>query len=342
MQIAKKELHSLNALKFVCAIMVVAIHIPCALPPLLFPIYRIAVPIFFIISGYFLLKWEGEIRSETITLTIIKIFTITLIANIAYYLFYAFFPPRQFSYPVIDLILIGDAISGPLWYLNAYLEVLCILWIIIKAKIDIKWIFVFIPIGLALNLFLGSYYWLFWESWLSFGKQQVNDLAVHRNFLTIGLPSVAIGIYIKLHEKKLSLNCLLILIVCLATALYIEYALIKFASPMHRVDGDITLFTVPLAVAVFLFALNYNQEHNWLFAMSRMGKRHSLNIYLYHKMVAYVIGVVLWRVSFVLSLFCILPLTIIAICIIGAVWMKFKESILAKVRQLLPMRLLKL
>ena len=56
------ELYGLQILKFLCALFVVQIHTPSGLRDLLVPVIRIAVPVFFMISGYFLPDSTGVIR----------------------------------------------------------------------------------------------------------------------------------------------------------------------------------------------------------------------------------------------------------------------------------------
>nr|WP_302830143.1 acyltransferase family protein [uncultured Bacteroides sp.] len=52
----KKEIQSIYVLKAICALLVVGIHVPSMLTNPLSPITRMAVPCFFMISGYFIVS----------------------------------------------------------------------------------------------------------------------------------------------------------------------------------------------------------------------------------------------------------------------------------------------
>lgn len=116
----REEIPGLNALKFLCAIMVVGIHIPFVLQPHLIAIYRIAVPIFFMISGYFLVNTEGVITTQRIKRVFIKVLILAITANVIYYIFKLIIFHR-YTYPLFVTIIEGGTIAASLWYLNAYL-----------------------------------------------------------------------------------------------------------------------------------------------------------------------------------------------------------------------------
>jgi len=59
----KKDIPGLFALKALCALFVVIIHVPFIGKDTLAPIIRIAVPCFFMISGFFL--YSGNAQAET-------------------------------------------------------------------------------------------------------------------------------------------------------------------------------------------------------------------------------------------------------------------------------------
>lgn len=73
----KNENSPIYILKGICAILVVLIHTDFFLKPLWTPIYRTSVPIFYMISGYYLLNKEYSINQETIKRQLKKIIKYT-------------------------------------------------------------------------------------------------------------------------------------------------------------------------------------------------------------------------------------------------------------------------
>ena len=55
------HMDSINALKFICAIMVVGIHVHSVFSEYFLHIFRGAVPSFLFVSGYFLVNSDGTI-----------------------------------------------------------------------------------------------------------------------------------------------------------------------------------------------------------------------------------------------------------------------------------------
>lgn len=273
------KIPAIDALKFICALMVVGIHVNFFISPYVLFIYRIAVPVFFIISGYFIVSNNGLLESSKIYGIVRKILLIALTANILYYIEGCFLF-KKVSYPLIPTIIEGNTICHALWYLNAYIEVLLMLLILIK----LKWtgILPYIAFtGVLFGLFVGAYNWLLdTKIIINYYGWNFNSA---RNAFTIGLPCVTIGIIIREYENvfrhymekhPFSLKiCLTFFFILSAT----EYF---FMDESHKYS-DIFLFTIPLGTVSFLIALLVRPSHKSL-AIAKLGKKYSLPIYLYH------------------------------------------------------------
>jgi len=279
-----KELPGLYILKLLAALMVIQIHIGTPLRFMVLPLCRIAVPAFFMISGYFLPDNHGDITRNRVGRSLSKILKITLLANavyIGYQMLGCVLHPGMFACRFLNikfwlqLFLVGNVASIHLWYLTAFLETYIVLWIMAGTK-RFRLLYLFIPIGIALNLILGKYGFMFFESGF--------PTAVSRNFLTVGLPCVLTGILLRRHEHLVPNRHVVTVAMCvLAIALYTEYYLLLQTNA--RFSGDIVAFTLPLSVTVFLFFLRLNRMSGVFDVLSRWGRNYSTDIYLWHIMV---------------------------------------------------------
>ena len=148
-------------MKFVMAIVVVAIHTrpewsfnSSLVKEIFESIYSIAVPFFFMASGFLLfrkislpLDKEGEKRIKTYIKRIVKLYLIwTLIyLPLSIYGFYLDGMPILKSIAVFfrNILLIGENyMSWPLWYLLALIVAVGIIYILLKIRVPENWIVV--------------------------------------------------------------------------------------------------------------------------------------------------------------------------------------------------------
>lgn len=251
---------NIDILKACCAFLVVCIHVP-------FPgiggeyftsLTRIAVPIFFIITGYFYTntaKKNGEIRQ------IKKIFKLVVEANIIYLIW------KSFYYAVVHnsdyfqdtftlknflkFILLNESpFNGHLWYLSAILYVLIIVRIVNKLNCN-KLLYLLIPVLLLCDLIFGKYSIVIW------GREFPYILV--RNFLFVGIPYFCIGQLIRnSFGKSISkrMSAWMVLLFSL-TSLLEHFILVNTNMNATR---DHYISTTFLAVAVFIFTLKFNSH----------------------------------------------------------------------------------
>lgn len=294
---SSEKLDGLNSLKFLCSLLVAAIHIPFILTPWIGFLYRIAVPIFFMISGYFLVGKDGTISSKHIFRVLKKIIGITIIANLIYFI-YKYLSVGKTYFSLFWAIAVGDNVSAHLWYLNSYIQALIILWMMIKCNMT-KILPLLIPIGLVLNILLGSYNLFIFPSSTNFPLNYENDpLFLHRNFLTIGLPCIVIGMLIRFKQNPIPVKSLLLATILTLSGLIIEIVSYNLSYPNDVKVGDINILTIPFAICLFLFCLNIKSCSKGIGKWtSKMGETHSMNIYLWHLLVASFISILISEIA---------------------------------------------
>lgn len=286
----KNENSPIYILKGICAILVVLIHTDFLSKQLWTPIYRIAVPIFYMISGYYLLSKEYSINQDTIKKQLKKIIKYTITASFVYILFNIGFnifkhihentqfnllnillPHTKNIFETTLRYLLSNPYSEHLWYLTAYIGCLICLLYIVKFKLYNLLLYL-VPIGLLVGLSIGKY--SFWEIHI--------PAYLYRNVFTTALPFVLIGLYIRKYQESIllrskNLNIIILVFVILS---YIEYLLYW---KLHTYKGgDLMLTTIPTAIIFFLYFRQKKPTWGKRNIIKIIGKDYSLNIYLYH------------------------------------------------------------
>lgn len=271
---------SLDVVKFFAAFMVVVIHTgfsgKLGLGAVSFS--RIAVPLFFMITGYY----YPVMTKNGIWRHVKKIIFWTLAATLFYFLWNVIQSftgectgglADKFTFKSIAcwVLLNETPVSGHLWYFYALLYIFVILYITEKWHRQ-TWLYRLLPLLLIFN-----YY------------QSYGSLLYYRNFLFTGLPYVLLGCLFRMHGKKLlsrfpsNRNLLLgffALCACLALELYV-YGLIGVS-----VYRDHYLFTLPMVVCVFAWTLR-NPRFGEGTYMAFVGKSYSAFIYMLHPFIIF-------------------------------------------------------
>lgn len=285
----KKEIFSLNLLKGVCAILVVLIHTHLAGKIALVPFYRCAVPIFYMISGYFLMNENGLWHREKIKGYIRKMVSIWLIIDAVYILFSStlfkgyspFHEINLNAYNVLKVIsseiFFGGQFCGPLWYITAYVWTLIIIYFWKKVISTTAYLSIIIVL-LCFNLILGVY-----DFALPFHPWQPSS---NTNVFTTALPFVMLGGFVKLHLNKLQQFTTTKIYLLLIGLSYVEVAILWL---LGSKDGDIFIMTPLLSMIIFVeFILHPTWGENAYLTL--VGRKFSLNIYLLHYLMIWVVG----------------------------------------------------
>ena len=294
MQVYKsRSINSLYILKFFAACLIVLIHVPTI--KYLLPISRLAVPCFFMISGFFLYDQDHLTITKKIKKAIKKILIISIKIHIVYLIvvgLFNFYYDGNTRIRLYDLdfwaklLLYGESIpfykygNKVFWYLTAYIETLIIIYYF-NYKGWLKYLFFLIPVGLLANLFFGRYSFLFGGPY---------SYLLRCNFFTMGTPFVLLGMMLK---RPSSLNSFMsktdnktILLLTIA-ALFISVIEYYYqANILHlRQIGDLNLFTIPAAIGIMMIALKNQDVHPKAAVLVYLGKYSSTKIYLYHLLI---------------------------------------------------------
>lgn len=265
------QCYSIDVLKVLLAFLVVCIHFKPVVPYqyCIDPLTRCAVPTFFIISGYFLAERQ---MTERYTKSIRRILKIILWSSVFYaiVMLLRWLLTRQFDADLnpLHIILFNvNPFASHLWYLQAYLYVLCMMLLLSNKRNYFR----FLPWLIIGALALGTYRFLFTDNYIS------NCLA--RNFIFEGLPCFGIGLLLARKDREniiKSRKCIHIFLTISILASMFEGGVIH---SFHIIPGDIYLTTLPLSVSLFLTFLTMPSTNT---VLAKMGYRDSLYIYIFH------------------------------------------------------------
>lgn len=275
-----RQLPQLQVLKALCALMVIEIHVPSVLHTYVAWLIRVAVPIFYMITGYFLLNSCGRLEADRVKRTAVKLLRIYVAAQLLYFTLNIAF--RIFDgkwYQLLDScskwmeMLLGGWWADHLWYLAAGAQALAIIWLLTRLR-RLSWL----PCIAATTLIAGIYI-----NFFCFHSTEIN-LLLSRNFLTVSLPCLTLGMLIRRYEAYVqavaaSRWALIGLLTTILT--YAEYTVCIKLIGARSVVIDIWCMTIPMAVVVFITSLRSNYN-TWLSPLEIIGRRHSLNLYIIH------------------------------------------------------------
>ncbi len=279
LQAKSNTIPSLFFIKAICAFLVVIIHTDLPWKEYINPFLRIAVPIFFMISGYFTYTTTRKATEKKIIKYLKKILWITLYANFIYYfvaLSISLVNHTEFTINITSIkfwfrfTFYGDNISGILWYLTAYLWTL--LTYLFFFKIDrLSYILILSPGLIIINIL----------------NQFIFSIDIP-SFILTGIPSVSIGYCIHKYldtiksyfsPSSASTSLFLCSFVAICEALILH---------LYQLNGIVIyIMTFPLATSCIIWCLlhpNFAGGGIW----ETIGRKYSLNIYLFH-IIAYLL-----------------------------------------------------
>lgn len=277
----------IDALKLICALLVIHVH---AAYPGTFGVYtkalsRIAVPVFFMISGFFFHDHESD---AFILRQLKKMLSLFLFANLVYFCWNILFALIQGNSPLaqirgyltpaalVKLFLFQDSpIARHLWYLGASAMAWCI--ILLARKLHCYPVLCrFWPILLIVNLAFGIY------APVLLGIQ-IPPTLVRSGYFT-GLPFIMMGRFLRSKEAFLKAHfstakLLLLTALCACAAIGEKYLLLTFCGDP---EGDTCFTTILLAAALFLLFAIPSRQGAVTDKLAAWGKKLSLPMYLYH------------------------------------------------------------
>ncbi|MBU3050698.1 acyltransferase family protein [Proteus mirabilis] len=232
---------SVDLLKLSMSFLVILIHYPPNLDSYLLiyiinDIVRIAVPVFFMISGFYLFKSVSE---KSIDKSLSKLFTIYLSWMTIYFIYFNFIKDDTPS----AYYIISNVIQGwfHLWYFPASIMAIFIASIIKNKKTTI----IIITISMIL---------LFIFYFLQLEKLSLVNIYAYRNFIFFGLPCVLIGGVLYRYEANINRKTLFyfLIISCpiIITWYYMFYIEKKVILELPLTSLIFSIFVVSLVMKV--------------------------------------------------------------------------------------------
>lgn len=292
-----KRYDGIDILKTICAFLVVCIHATFEgrFGGEVAVIARVAVPTFFMITGFF---YDTIIERKKEKDQLKKIFFLFAVSNILYFVIEgskAFFQGEFSKYihetftlrNFVHFILLNKSMSyGHLWYFGAILYVLLI-FMALKRFVP-KWetvAYIIAPLLLISNFVLGKY------RLLSDGVYE-SDILV-RSFLFTGIPCFTIGMFLKKHEKHTAFiknnNILAIfLIVFFTLSVFFERRLLSRLNAVSY--REMYASSVLLAAVLVVFFSKECWSNFKPKFIAKIGKKYSMLIYIIHPVFIYFVG----------------------------------------------------
>lgn len=212
-------------------------------------IFRVSVPVFFIINGYYFKK---VLDSGGVLKWVKRVVILYSVWSIIYIPFWVF---------TLKLIIVYIIIGYfHLWYIKAML--LCGITLFLLRKLDERKL-----LFLSLNLFVIGVFLQYAGSYHIFKTGLIDDIVsigpLHRNFLFLGLPFFIIGYLINICalESKLSLSQNRLLIVLGIVCIVIE-SLINFNNRVLACDNLFSLILVAPLIFLYSLKLKYQLKVN--------------------------------------------------------------------------------
>lgn len=296
----KVRQQNIDVLKCISAFLIVCIHspVPGEIGKYIIAIARIAVPIFFIITGFF---YEEIIRKGQEVSQIKKMFFLTVKAYTIYLLWVIIYACiiKKNVVDYLKMIFTKDSLknflmfnimplSGHLWYLGAAIYVLIFIFIFRKLKC-LNLLYFITPILLIVDLVFGKYSLFLWD--------RVFPFIWFRNFLFVGIPYFCIGNYIYKKKENIIKNHILMKSLWLLVIIFILLSMAeRYILIPYTVEGlrEHYISTTFLAVICFIFSLSCeNKSCFFTRVFAKIGERYSTWIFILHPITITILEIII-------------------------------------------------
>lgn len=269
---------------------------------------RVAVPVFFMITGYF---YSDTVARHKEKQQIKKIFYLVVEANLLFFIWnitlvvlrrdsiMSYMQSIFSGKNMLKFLLFNESpLAVHLWYLGAIFYVLAIVLLVDKFQCR-KILYDLTPVLLIADLLFGKY------SLLIFHREFPYILV--RNFLCVGIPYFCIGNIIR--EKRCSEKWdkavfLVLIVIFMITSLAERFVLVNAGLNATR---DHYLSTTFLAICLFIYTLKSNW-HNKDLAM--VGRKYSTWLYILHPIFITVFSMIVGKLGIKSIYRCIAPIVV--------------------------------
>ena len=310
MRSEQSRANNVDILKALCAFLIVCIHVPFpgTVGAYFTALTRIAVPIFFMITGYF---YSDTVAQHKEKRQIKKILYLAVEANVLFFIWnialnvlrreniVAYIRSIFTGKNLLEFLALNESpLAGHLWYLGAILYVLLIVLLVDRFNCK-KVLYYLTPVLLIVDLVLGKY------SLLIFHREFPYILV--RNFLCVGIPYFCIGNLIreKRCSEKWNKKVLQVLIVVFAiTSLAERFVLVNARLNATR---DHYISTTLLSMCLFVYALKSNW-HNERVAV--IGRKYSTWLYIIHPIFITAFSMIVGKLGIKSIYRCVAPIVV--------------------------------
>ncbi len=278
--LVKKRNYSLDSLKVLAMILVVFIHVkfPGQFGLIVTDIARIAVPLFFMISGLYIDGTQVDICKKRCLKAVMLLgisVGIYLIYNIFVKGLSGFF--SSITLPnLLKLIVFNKSIFAEhLWYLYAvlYCYVVVLFLAVIKKFDTASKILCYL---LIVTYLIGEI--------LPIALDRDNSVLIYRNAYLTGIPFMMIGY--RIGKSKLCANGVIVIV------LAVFGCALSVAERMLFFSGDLYIGTSICAIALFVYAVRHPGKDN---VISKIGNKYSAFVYVVHPLVISLLGFIFSR-----------------------------------------------
>lgn len=270
----------LDAMKCICAFLVIMIHVDAFYMSETVPVYisaiaRVGVPFFFMVTGFF---FESLYERRRLKRYCRKILIYLLCGICVFTVLSILFCTKEndvvahlLKYCVYAYLEFGNIVMFPLlgthlWYLTALLEAIPLLWLL-RRYVPLSCIYV-----IGFLLLCGNFYLM-----------GMNEFWYYRNALFTGLPYLIFGIFLR-NSGNLTVGLFggvkgwIILLVVSLLAFLLEMRMLGSLSVNIIRDH---YYTTPL-LSLSLFGIGLNNPFRRLSALVTVGRYYSTHIYIWH------------------------------------------------------------
>ncbi|RDU24778.1 acyltransferase family protein [Anaerosacchariphilus polymeriproducens] len=282
----------INVLKGIISFMVVLGHrgLPGDFGVIADAMGRFAVPIFLMISGYFIWNVDKEIVKKKSKIQMLKILKLMIWANLIY-IIWGLISTELYGYNVklwfIDifslvnilkfLVLNVSKAGIHLWFIGALFYCYAILYYINK-KDMYKVLYCSIPILLVLNLIISE---------VVPSQGILLPISLTRNFLLFGLPYFALGNFIHKYQVKiLNLFSNKICIIAIVSS-----CLLSCFERLFIARSDMYVGSIITAFSLFVLAVK-NPDFGSNSIIERIGIYYSLPVYIFHMIPLNIVSII--------------------------------------------------
>lgn len=292
----KSKYNLINFWRFVCSLLVVAIHtvtIEQYLGYFIVVSSRIAVPFFFICSGYFLCNKlyenDKDIRKKHIYRYGKNIFNMYLLWSLIYLVveYKSYFGHGNIIKSILLIIrnFLFTGIAAHLWYLGALCFSVILLYVLVN-KLEFKQIYVLAILLYIFSLSADTYYGLFSNTIVgNFINIYIKLFGEVWNSFAQGLIFIVMGIAIKKYEIAKRMKKSMKVVIIFYLLFIIEHFIMKYFHIAR--DNNTSIFLLILAPYIFITLLNLESKYSTsrIQKYSNILKNTSLTIYLIHPLV---------------------------------------------------------